>query len=218
MAFSDSGDERRRGPGEGLLVGEEGPRCADRRMGRVRRLSPWHPPRSSNEYKKLATTPGLSARKDGDADAALAARRKILEAAYEFPYLAHASDGADELRGAARKAAVARSGTASSSRPSTRRWWPKLLGLNAGAGERSTSSTPAAASAGAPIPSPTTCSRPPRIAKAINGAAPVKLVWGREDDMRAGFYRPMYYHTLKAGLDAQGNLVAWQHASSASRS
>jgi len=36
-------------------------------------------------------------------------------------------------------------------------------------------------------------------------------VWGREDDMRAGWYRPMYYHTLNAGLDAQGNLVAWKH-------
>jgi isoquinoline 1-oxidoreductase subunit beta len=39
----------------------------------------------------------------------------------------------------------------------------------------------------------------------------VKLVWGREDDMKAGWYRPMYFHTLKAGLDAQGNLVAWKH-------
>ena len=42
------------------------------------------------------------------------------------------------------------------------------------------------------------------IAKAINGRAPVKLVWTREDDMRAGYYRPLYYHALKAGLDAQG--------------
>jgi isoquinoline 1-oxidoreductase beta subunit len=49
------------------------------------------------------------------------------------------------------------------------------------------------------------------IAKAIGGKAPVKLVWGREDDMRARWYRPMYYHTLQAGLDAQGNLVAWKH-------
>src|SRR6266849_4195456 len=50
-----------------------------------------------------------------------------------------------------------------------------------------------------------------QIAKAIEGRAPVKLVWTREDDMRAGHYRPMYYHALKAGLDAQGNLIAWQH-------
>jgi isoquinoline 1-oxidoreductase beta subunit len=29
--------------------------------------------------------------------------------------------------------------------------------------------------------------------------------------MRAGYYRPLYYHALKAALDAQGNVVAWQH-------
>jgi isoquinoline 1-oxidoreductase beta subunit len=29
--------------------------------------------------------------------------------------------------------------------------------------------------------------------------------------MRAGYYRPMYVHKLEAGLDAEGNPVAWQH-------
>ncbi len=53
------------------------------------------------------------------------------------------------------------------------------------------------------------------IAKQIKGtsvAGPaVKLVWTREDDMQAGYYRPMYFHAIKAGLDASGNVVAWQH-------
>jgi isoquinoline 1-oxidoreductase beta subunit len=49
------------------------------------------------------------------------------------------------------------------------------------------------------------------IAKAIGGRAPVKLVWTREDDIQGGRYRPMYFHRLRAGLDAEGKLVAWQH-------
>jgi isoquinoline 1-oxidoreductase beta subunit len=49
------------------------------------------------------------------------------------------------------------------------------------------------------------------IAKAIDGRVPVKLMWTREDDMRGGYYRPLYLHKLSAGLDAQGTLVAWQH-------
>jgi isoquinoline 1-oxidoreductase beta subunit len=29
--------------------------------------------------------------------------------------------------------------------------------------------------------------------------------------MKAGYYRPVYYHTFKAGLDASGNITGWQH-------
>ena len=43
------------------------------------------------------------------------------------------------------------------------------------------------------------------VVKAIGGRAPVKVVWTREDDIRGGRYRPMYFHTLKAGLDAEGD-------------
>ncbi len=40
---------------------------------------------------------------------------------------------------------------------------------------------------------------------------PIKLVRTREDDMRAGFYRPMYVHSLVAGLDANNRIVGWRH-------
>jgi isoquinoline 1-oxidoreductase subunit beta len=40
---------------------------------------------------------------------------------------------------------------------------------------------------------------------------PVKVVWTREDDIRGGYYRPMYVHRVEAGLDGQGKLVAWNH-------
>jgi isoquinoline 1-oxidoreductase beta subunit len=49
------------------------------------------------------------------------------------------------------------------------------------------------------------------IAKAIGGRQPVKLVWTREDDIRGGRYRPLFVHRLRAGLDASGRIVAWEH-------
>lgn len=42
--------------------------------------------------------------------------------------------------------------------------------------------------------------------------APVKLVWMREDDMRAGYYRPLTVHRVRLALDNTGALVSWhQH-------
>lgn len=38
--------------------------------------------------------------------------------------------------------------------------------------------------------------------------APVKLVYSREDDMTQGMYRPTYYATYRAALDADNNLTA----------
>ena len=40
---------------------------------------------------------------------------------------------------------------------------------------------------------------------------PVKVVWTREDDLRSGHLKPMTAHYLRAGVDARGNISAWQH-------
>nr|WP_260602583.1 molybdopterin cofactor-binding domain-containing protein [Variovorax sp. MHTC-1] len=42
-------------------------------------------------------------------------------------------------------------------------------------------------------------------------AAPVKVVWSREDDMRAGWYRPFTLHRAEIGFDDDGRILAWDH-------
>ena len=161
------------------------------------------------QYKKLAATPGLPARNDGDAEAALKSAARTLEASYEFPYLAHAalepmncvvqlrSDGCEVWNGEQFQTVDQ---MALAQLLGLKPEQVKLNQLYAGGsfGRRANPMSDFLLEAAA-------------IAKAISGKAPVKLVWGREDDMRAGWYRPMYYHTLQAGLDAQGNLIAWKH-------
>lgn len=49
------------------------------------------------------------------------------------------------------------------------------------------------------------------IAKASGGQHPMHLVWTREDDIRGGYYRPMVYHKIRAGLDKDGGIIAWDH-------
>ncbi|SHI04645.1 xanthine dehydrogenase family protein molybdopterin-binding subunit [Ferrimonas marina] len=39
---------------------------------------------------------------------------------------------------------------------------------------------------------------------------PVKMIRTREVDTRAGWYRPAYYNRVKAGVDSEGKVVAWQ--------
>ena len=40
---------------------------------------------------------------------------------------------------------------------------------------------------------------------------PVKLIWTREQDVKSAKMRPMTAHYMQAGLDEQGNIVAWKH-------
>lgn len=167
------------------------------------------------EYRELAKKPGLPARKEGDVDAAFAKAAKIIEASYDFPYLAHApmepldcvvklsADGAEIWAGD--QFQTVDQGNAA-----------RVLGLKpeqvkintiyAGGsfGRRATTQSDYIVEGA-------------EIAKAIRakaedgGKAPVRLVWTREDDIQGGRYRPMYHHVLKAGVDDKGEIIAWQH-------
>ena len=44
---------------------------------------------------------------------------------------------------------------------------------------------------------------------AQHSGLPIKLQWSREDDMAFDFYRPAGFHSLRAGLDKQGRIIAW---------
>jgi isoquinoline 1-oxidoreductase beta subunit len=48
-----------------------------------------------------------------------------------------------------------------------------------------------------------------RVAKEVK--RPVKVIWTREDDMRGGYYRPLWYDRISAGLDGEGRPIAWRH-------
>jgi isoquinoline 1-oxidoreductase beta subunit len=49
------------------------------------------------------------------------------------------------------------------------------------------------------------------IARHVGDRVPVKLVWTREDDMAAGYYRPMAHHRLWIACGADGFPTAWRH-------
>jgi isoquinoline 1-oxidoreductase beta subunit len=164
------------------------------------------------EYKRLAGTPGSVARNDGDAAKALGDAAKTLEAAYEFPYLAHApmeplncvvklgAERCDVWNGE-QFHSVDQMMVAQTVGLKPEQVFINQVFAGGSFGRRANPASDYVVEAAA-------------IAKglAVGGKldVPVKLVWTREDDMRAGYYRPAYYHTIKAGLDGSGKLVAWQ--------
>jgi isoquinoline 1-oxidoreductase beta subunit len=48
------------------------------------------------------------------------------------------------------------------------------------------------------------------IAKRMQGI-PVKLMWSREDDVRGGYYRPMFVHRVEVAVGADALPAAWRH-------
>ena len=157
------------------------------------------------EYRALLARPGAIARRDGDCAQALARAARTLTADFEYPYLAHAP--MEPLSGVVRLSADQCdiwtgdwdiSGVQDdAARITGLRQEQILIHSVYGGGSFGRRGGDA--------------SQAVEIAKAIGGHAPVKLLWTREEDIQTGPFRPMYLHRLTAGLDEQGNLIAWQH-------
>jgi isoquinoline 1-oxidoreductase subunit beta len=163
-----------------------------------------------DEYRTLANQPATPARRSGDAAQALSAAATTLNATFEFPYLAHAPmEPLDcvvkltaqrcEIWAGDQFQTIDQMNAAKTAGLDPSQVFINTLYAGGSFGRRANAYSDYIVEAVS-------------IAKA-HGAdgTPIKLQWTREDDLRGGLYRPMYFHKLEAGLDARRQLTSWRH-------
>jgi isoquinoline 1-oxidoreductase subunit beta len=159
------------------------------------------------EYLDLAGKPGTVAKRAGDAADALGKAAKTVSADYEFPYLAHAPmeplNCAVDLQ-----PERCRIWTGTQFQTMDQMAAAKVAGLKPEQVEITTLFAGGGFGRRA-NPASDYIVEAVEVAKAAK--RPVKVVWSREDDIRGGYYRPMYVHRVSAGIDASGRASAWQH-------
>ncbi len=160
------------------------------------------------QYLALLKQAGNVASSHGDTAQALAKATKKLEAIYEFPYLAHApmeplncivrlkEDGCEIWAGSQFQTAdQATAARIAGLKPEQVQIHTLFAGGSFGRRANPTSDYIAEAVS---------------VAKAASHLnAPIHLMWTREDDLRGGYYRPMFAHAIRGGLDSEGNPAAW---------
>jgi isoquinoline 1-oxidoreductase beta subunit len=160
------------------------------------------------EYRALSRKPGVVAGKHGDAGGTLSKAAKVIEAEYVFPYLAHAPmEPLDGYLRFSNDKALARFGSQFQTfeqatiagvlglKPEQVEIQTMLAGGSFGRRAQTTSHFVAELAA---------------AAKAIGPVRPVKLIWTREDDLRGGYYRPLFVHRLRGAVE-DGRIVAWSN-------
>ena len=157
------------------------------------------------ELDGASQQPGVVARTQGDAAAAIAGAAKRIEAVYEAPFLAHAAlepanctvhvrkDGCEVWTGSQVLARAQATAAEVTGLPLDKVVVHNHL-LGGGFGRRLEVDY---------------VTQAVRIAKQVDG--PVKVVWTREEDIQHDVYRPYYYDRIAAGLDADGKPIAWTH-------
>jgi isoquinoline 1-oxidoreductase beta subunit len=145
-------------------------------------------------------------RKDGDVPGALGKAAKVVEAAYSYPFISHASmepqnctawfkeDGALELWAPTQNPGSGQALVTATFGIPKEKILLHIIRSGGGFGRRLSSDFIVEASA---------------IAKRV--AAPVKLTWTREDDLQHDHFRPGGFHFLRGGVDAAGKAVAWHN-------
>ena len=156
------------------------------------------------EYAAMMTKPGASARKDGNSAEAFKQADKVVSADYDFPFLAHApmeplGVTVHHEKGHATIYSSAQSQTWALQAASD------ILGLDAKA---ITYETPYLGSAFGRrgVASMDFVKEGVHVAK--DEPYPVMTLWSREDDIRGGYYRPMYKNSARIALDEKGKITA----------
>ena len=159
------------------------------------------------DYKKLLAKPGQEARKEGTGAAGLSGAGDVITADFEFPYLVHAPmeplNCVVEYKPG--ESVVIHSGSQMPTGDQAAA--AAVLGLKP---EQVTIVTMLAGGSFGrrATPDADLVSEAAQVAKGLNGKAPVKVMWTREDDIRSGKYRPMAVHRMTARIN-NGAIEAW---------
>jgi isoquinoline 1-oxidoreductase subunit beta len=159
-------------------------------------------------FAQLLKGPGVLLRNDGDFDKAFLGASQKVAAAYEVPFLAHATlepmnctahvhDGICEIWAPTQVPGAAAESISQALGIPLDRVRVQVTYLGGGFGRRLNQDYALEAA---------------QISQ--TAGAPVQVVWTREDDIQHDYYRPAAYHLLRAGLNAEGALVAWEHRAS----
>lgn len=161
-------------------------------------------------FKQLAATDGTVAKNEGDAVGVLGKAKTVVEAEYEFPYLAHAAmepmncvvrlgEQSCEIWNGEQFQTVDQGAAAALLNLKPEQVTITQLYAGGSFGRRAN-------------PHADFVLEAVSIARAMRDKGlnnPVKLVWTREEDQRAGYYRPMFLHRVRAALDDNGQPLAW---------
>lgn len=162
-----------------------------------------------NDFLAMTEQQGSVIEAEGDSAAALASAAQVIEATYDFPYLAHAPmEPLDYTIEKVGDRYILRAGTQMQTGDHQRVAETLGVGLDkveletlfagGGFGRRGNFVPDMAVEVAT-------------ILKATGERYPVKLQYTREDDMAGGFYRPMNIHRMRVGLDGLGNITAWEN-------